>query len=312
MKKLISLLVLFLLCGCFPQSYQSIENKFKQDQCFKYHYQLLNKKQKLLYQIIYNIAYTRKQNIYIKEKQIDKVSKIVNAVLKDHPELFYIKEWSLNTKGLFNFEYSMKEKEILKDQKRIKKIVKQLKEDTQDLKSYQKIKYIYDDVITHCKYNEQAKYNQEIISVLINHQSVCSGYAKTMQYLLNQLHFKATFLTGKTIKGRRDKHAINMIKYDNDYYIDATWGDLVLDDEEIINNNYLMFDSQTMKQMYGLDDRYKITKNQRECYFQFSNEVYNDAKERLTKKGDAYRLIEGVDHIQYITNDQLKTIYLKW
>lgn len=313
MKKLISLLVLFLLCGCFPQSYQSIENKFKQDQCFKYHYQLLNKKQKQLYQIIYNIAYTRKQNIYIKEKQIDKVSKIVNAVLKDHPELFYIKEWSLNTKGLFNFEYSMKEKEILKDQKRIKKIVKQLKEDTQDLKSYQKIKYIYDDVITHCKYNEQAKYNQEIISVLINHQSVCSGYAKTMQYLLNQLHFKATFLTGKTIKGRKDKHAINMIKYDNDYYyIDATWGDLVLDDEEIINNNYLMFDSQTMKQMYDLDDHYKITKNdkhtyfkeeglyfdlyqlntliakinknKRECYFQFSNEVYNDAKERLTKK----------------------------
>ena len=91
----------FLLCGCFPQSYQSIENKFKQDQCFKYHYQLLNKKQKLLYQIIYNIAYTRKQNIYIKEKEIDKVSKIVNAVLKDHPELFYIKEWSLNTKRSF-------------------------------------------------------------------------------------------------------------------------------------------------------------------------------------------------------------------
>ena len=120
MKKLISLLVLFLLCGCFPQSYQSIENKFKQDQCFKYHYQLLNKKQKKLYQIIYNIAYTRKQNIYIKEKEIDKVSKIVNAVLKDHPELFYIKEWSLNTKGLFNFEYSMKEKEILKDQKKDK------------------------------------------------------------------------------------------------------------------------------------------------------------------------------------------------
>ena len=28
----------------------------------------------------------------------------------------------------------------------------------------------------------------------------------------------------------------------------------------------------------------KINKNKRECYFQFSNEVYNDAKERLTKK----------------------------
>ena len=39
-------------------------------------------------------------------------------------------------------------------------------------------------------------------------------------------------------KRKKRQTAINMIKYDNDYYyIDATWGDLVLDDEEIINNN---------------------------------------------------------------------------
>ena len=43
-----------------------------------------------------------------------------------------------------------------------------------------------------------------------------------------------------------------------------------------------------------------------------SNQVYNDAKERLTQNGDSYRLIEGVDQIQYIADDQLKTIYLRW
>ena len=132
-----------------------------------------------------------------------------------------------------------------------------------------------------------------------------------------------------------------MIKYDHDYYyIDATWGDLVLDDGEIINNNYLMFDSQTLENIYNLEDSYQITKdgkhtyykeeglyfdsyqlsalkakvdqNKNECYFQFSNQVYNDAKERLTQKGDSYRLIEGVDQIQYIADDQMRTIYLKW
>ena len=71
MKKIIISLVLFLLCGCFPQSYQNIENKFKQDTCFKYHYQLLNKNQKQLYQTIYNIAYARKQKINIKEIKLD-------------------------------------------------------------------------------------------------------------------------------------------------------------------------------------------------------------------------------------------------
>ena len=132
-----------------------------------------------------------------------------------------------------------------------------------------------------------------------------------------------------------------MIKYDNDYYyIDATWGDLVLDDEEIINNNYLMFDSQTMKQMYDLDDYYKITKNdkhtyfkeeglyfdlyqlntlkakinknQRECYFQFSNEVYNDAKERLTKKRRCLSFNRRGRSYSIYHEYQLKTIYLKW
>lgn len=56
----------------------------------------------------------------------------------------------------------------------------------------------------------------------------------------------------------------------------------------------------------------KVDQNKNECYFQFSNQVYNDAKERLTQKGDSYRLIEGVDQIQYIADDQMRTIYLKW
>ena len=340
MKKIIIGLVIFILCGCFPQSYQNIENKFKQDQCFKYHYQSLNKAQKQLYQTIYNIAYTRKNNVYIKENNIDTVSDIVNDILKDHPEFFYIKEWSISKKGIFNFKYNMQEKEIKHYQKQLKQIVKQIKNDTQTLKKYEKIKYIYDYIITHCSYNEKAVYNQEIISVLINQQSVCSGYAKTMQYLLNKLNIKTTFLTGE-VNGIRDKHAINMIKYDNDYYyIDSTWGDLILDNQQIINYNYFMIDSESMQQIYNLADQFIITKNdqntyfkkaglyfnryqlnelkkkinddQKECYFQFSNQIYEDAKERLTKKGDAYRLIDGVSHIQYISNDQLKTLYLKW
>lgn len=101
MKKVIISLVLFLLCGCFPQSYQNIENKFKQDTCFKYHYQLLNKNQKQLYQTIYNIAYARKQNINIKEKDIEAVSEIVYAILKDHQNYFILKNGHLIKRSFF-------------------------------------------------------------------------------------------------------------------------------------------------------------------------------------------------------------------
>ena len=164
-----------------------------------------------------------------------------------------------------------------------------------------------------------------------------------MQYLFNQLHFKATFLTGKTIKGRRDKHAINMIKYDNDYYyVDATWGDLVNNEFETINYDYLMFSSEEMNKNYQIQDSYEDTTNgnntyykkegyyfdyyriddlkqkinlsQNECHFQFSSEIYEYAKNRLVSQGDVYKIIDVSNdrEIKYIDDERFHTIYLRW
>ncbi|MFQ9073965.1 MAG: hypothetical protein ACLR43_15595, partial [Faecalibacillus faecis] len=95
MKKAITCLSLFLLCGCLPATPKTIENNFKNDTCYNYHYQHLTKKQQQLYQKIYNIAYDQEKDIQIGQTAMDKVTPIVEKVLKDHPELFYIEEWSL-------------------------------------------------------------------------------------------------------------------------------------------------------------------------------------------------------------------------
>jgi len=60
--------------------------------------------------------------------------------------------------------------------------------------------------------------------VLINGRSVCQGYAKTMQMLLNKLGIPCTLVTGTVDTGER--HAWNAIKADGEwYYTDVTWGD---------------------------------------------------------------------------------------
>ena len=62
-------------------------------------------------------------------------------------------------------------------------------------------------------------------------QSVCAGYSKATQYLLEQLGVFCTYVTGKTTEG--GNHAWNLVKCNGDYYyVDTTWGDPVFQQEE--------------------------------------------------------------------------------
>lgn len=345
MKKVSICLVLFLVCGCLPVTSKSLENYFKDDTCYNYHYQHLSKKQKKLYQKIYNIAYSQEKDVQINQKDIDKVTPIIEKVLKDHPEFFYIEEWTLTNKGIFNFKYTFTKKEIKKYQQLLNIIVHQIKEDTKELDTYEKIKYIYEYLIQQCQYQKEAKYNQEMVSALIYHQTVCSGYAKALQYLLHEVGIEATYLTGKSVdsEGNNESHAWNMVQYDNDYYyIDATWGDLVNSEFETVNYDYLMFSSEEMNKIYQTEDPYENTINdentyykkegyyfdhyrieelkqkidfqKNECHFQFSNQIYEWAKIRLVRLKDAYKIlnISKDREIKYIDDERFHTIYLRW
>ena len=80
-------------------------------------------------------------------------------------------------------------------------------------------------------YDESAPDNQNIYSIFVNRQSVCAGYSKATQYLLEQLGVFCTYVTGKTTEG--GNHAWNLVKCNGDYYyVDTTWGDPVFQQEE--------------------------------------------------------------------------------
>ena len=85
---------------------------------------------------------------------------------------------------------------------------------------------MYDPVVDEVDYDESAPDNQNIYSIFVNRQSVCAGYSKATQYLLEQLGVFRTYVTGKTTEG--GNHAWNLVKCNGDYYyVDTTWGDPV-------------------------------------------------------------------------------------
>ena len=114
-----------------------------------------------------------------------------------------------------------------------------------DASDYEKIKYVYEYIIDLTDYDANGIDTQNIQSVLLYQKSVCAGYSKAFQYILNRMGLFCTYITG-TIRDGGD-HGWNMVRIgENYYYVDVTWGDPVFANqmdgegsETVTNYNYL-------------------------------------------------------------------------
>lgn len=154
---------------------------------------------------------------------------VMSAYYNDHPESFWIDTaygMKYTSDGTL-IELVLGTNETAQNlgaaksafQSAAKKILDQVEEEDTP---YEKEKKIHDALIKQVSYNKGAAMNQSAYSALVNGQSVCAGYARAYQYLLQQLDIPCYYCTG--VAG--ENHAWNIVELEGDYYnVDSTWDD---------------------------------------------------------------------------------------
>lgn len=216
----------------------------------KYYYQQLKEEERTVYMEIAQGVFDHVEEIYVHSSDADATNLIFQHVLKDFPEIFWCdgttksivyqgEESYTVLEPLYN--YSREEKERMKAE--IEKGAAECLAGADSMAAdYDKILYVYEYIVNTVDYDASASDNQNIYSVFANKKSVCAGYSKATQFLLERLGVFCTYVMGTTKEGQN--HAWNLVKCEGEYYyVDSTWGDPVFQGEDAeVEQDYISYD----------------------------------------------------------------------
>lgn len=197
-----------------------------------YAYHHLGAERQKLYLEMFDALTEMRSGVSLSTLDKSELDIVFACVMNDHPELFYVDgyqytEYTLGnviTGITFSGTYSMTSAEV--EQARLgieQKLAECFGQVPLNEDEYSTVKYLYEWLIDHTEYDRNAANNQNICSVFLQGRSVCQGYAKAMQYMLQAADIQCVLVTGFT---NGERHGWNLVRVNGEYYyLDPTWGD---------------------------------------------------------------------------------------
>lgn len=266
--KLKAILTSILFVGCIGVGYTYMikqDNKdfneskkvFEEDSIQYYGYHCLNDREKEIYLYINDCVKNMDSKTSIpKEATETEITNASEMVRTDHPEYFWY-DGSGKYNGVQGFngtpfqlwyypEYNIEKSQKEETQQQIDDEVENIKlQIPSNAAPKEIVEKLYQAVCNEAVYNKDASNNQNIKSVFVNHETVCAGYAKSMQYLLRQYDIPCIYVRGVH---ETESHAWNRV------YVDGVW---YWADPTAKNSMFCLFDDNFMvSQHYQIDKNY--------------------------------------------------------
>lgn len=274
---------------------------FIPDKGYYPYYEMLSNKEKKLYEQIYENSINMKTTFIphtVCNK--DEVNNAVISVFNDHPELFWLNtsySYKYITSGTivqitlsFNETASDIESSKVLFNEKVDSIINEANKLDTD---YDKEKYVHDTIINNTTYDKNAKVNQSAYSAIVYGRSVCAGYARSFQYIMNRLGISTYYVTGTS----NGEHAWNLVKIDNNYYnVDVTW-------DSSSRNKYTYFN------ISDNDISKSHTRSGLSTYLPSSNETYHkediiENKQNSTNEDNKINIPKETEDKELVINEK--------
>lgn len=185
-------------------------------------------------QCVYRQIYANANALYpvfmpAQEVSASQLKSIFEAVYNDHPELFFL-ETAYTCKYMrtgqcveIDLKFNKTAGELDSARADFESQADSIVVKAQDLPdAYAKEKFVHDVLLDRITYNSRARMNQSAYSALVDGETVCAGYARAFQYILQKLGIPCYYCTGYA----GESHAWNIVALEDGFYnVDVTWDD---------------------------------------------------------------------------------------
>lgn len=200
------------------------------DENYYPYYAMLETDMRRLYNQIYaNATQLTTSFTPVEDVDLDRLKRVFEAVYNDHPELFWL-ESGFSCKYLedgtcveITLDYNAAINDLPAARERFLEEAEEILSQARNLHSdYERERYVHDALAERVEYDTNSNMNQSAYSGLVTSRTVCAGYARAFQYLMQQLGIPCYYCTGYA----GEDHAWNIVRLEGEYYnVDVTWDD---------------------------------------------------------------------------------------
>lgn len=254
------------------------ENKLD-DRTF-YYYNHLDEQGKEAYLTLYQGFIDYNESITVPESDYE-IGDLFISVLYDNPDIFWVDikyEYVINSDSIeFSPKFRLSEEDVESMNKKMDRKIDEIMSVVDSLDTeYDKELYIHNYITQNTEYVESTidKLGDTAYSVLVDGYSICEGYARATQILLDEAGISNYLVIGEAeYEGVLEPHMWNIVTIDGkNYHLDVTWNDL--DDD--LGTSYFYFN---VNDNFISSDHINIKPSDNNCYSSDANYFVVDGSE---------------------------------